>query len=55
MLYKVKALHSFEAESPEELGFKHGDVIEVIREIDENWMEGTMKGRKGIFPKNHVV
>ncbi|KAJ3137434.1 hypothetical protein HK100_000647 [Physocladia obscura] len=35
-----------------DLAFKIGDMIEVIAEVDENWMSGTFQGRTGIFPTN---
>lgn len=49
-----KALYDFEPLNPGELGFKEGEVIEITRRIDENWFEGTIHGRVGIFPTNYV-
>ncbi|KRT84805.1 SH3 domain-containing protein [Oryctes borbonicus] len=32
------------------LAFNKGDIINVIRRVDENWAEGKLDGRIGIFP-----
>lgn len=32
------------------LAFSKGDVITVIRRVDENWAEGKLDDRIGIFP-----
>ena len=37
-----------------ELSFESGDVIGLIRQVDENWFKGECGGRRGIFPVNHV-
>ncbi len=37
-----------------EIGFKKGDVLQLLRQIDENWYEGEFNGQVGIFPVNYV-
>ena len=45
-----KAIHEFTGENPGELHFGVGDVIEVLRQIDDNWSEGRINDVIGIFP-----
>ena len=47
-------MYDFEANEPTELGFKEGDLIILNKKIDENWFEGTLNGRTGIFPISYV-
>ncbi|CAG9759849.1 unnamed protein product [Ceutorhynchus assimilis] len=50
---QCKALYDFRMSNDEEegcLAFGKGDVINVIRRVDENWAEGKLDGRIGIFP-----
>ena len=37
-----------------ELSFKKGDVLTLTRTVDQNWLEGTLNGKTGIFPNNFV-
>ena len=31
-----------------------GDIVTLIRRIDENWLEGRIGQRQGIFPASYV-
>lgn len=50
---QCKALYDFRMDNDEEEGclrFRKGDILTVIRRVDENWAEGKLDGRIGIFP-----
>ncbi|CAG2104394.1 unnamed protein product, partial [Medioppia subpectinata] len=50
---KCRAMYDFEAQSPDELSFKEGDVIELKSKVDSNWFEGILYGKSGLFPVLH--
>lgn len=52
---RVRALYTFEATDPEDLGFNKGEVIKVHDKRYKDWWRGELKGRTGIFPVNYVV
>lgn len=50
---QCKALYDFRMTNDDEEGcltFMKGDIISVIRRVDENWAEGKLDGKIGIFP-----
>ena len=45
----------YEAELPDELSIRAGDVITAVRQMEGGWWEGTSKtGKRGLFPDNFV-
>ncbi|CAL8399131.1 unnamed protein product [Arctogadus glacialis] len=44
----------YEAQQPDELSLRLGDVIINIRRDDGGWWEGELDGRRGFFPDNFV-
>ncbi|KAG8238552.1 hypothetical protein J437_LFUL018454 [Ladona fulva] len=50
---QCKALYDFKMTNDDEEGcltFKKGEILTVIRRVDENWAEGKLVDRIGIFP-----
>ncbi|KAL3116675.1 hypothetical protein niasHT_000753 [Heterodera trifolii] len=50
----VQALFDFTPQEAGELGFQRGDIITVTKREDENWWEGTLNNRTGVFPATYV-
>lgn len=53
-LERVRARYDFKAQTKKELNLFKGDVITVLRRIDENWLEGRSTEKIGIFPSSYV-
>lgn len=53
---RVTAIHPFQGQIPCDLSFKPGDEIVVTTRTDtqNDWWEGRLKGKTGIFPANFV-
>ncbi|XP_013401503.1 arf-GAP with SH3 domain, ANK repeat and PH domain-containing protein 2-like, partial [Lingula anatina] len=54
---KCRALYDCDADNDDELSFKEGEIIILLREEDEDWWEGEVDGephRKGLFPASFV-
>ncbi|XP_014017518.1 neutrophil cytosol factor 2 isoform X2 [Salmo salar] len=50
ILYHMVALYDYAAEGPEDLEFSEGDTIDILSEVNEEWLEGHCAGNIGIFP-----
>ncbi|XP_021528622.1 dynamin-binding protein isoform X1 [Aotus nancymaae] len=48
------ALYRFQALEPNELDFEVGDKIRILATLEDGWLEGSLKGRTGIFPYRFV-
>lgn len=46
----MKATHDYTASQPDELSFRAGSLIAIKRKINEEWSEGRIGQRSGIFP-----
>ncbi|CAE7097806.1 unnamed protein product [Rhizoctonia solani] len=38
----------------DDLSFRTGDVIQIVKEDNADWWTGRLNGREGMFPVNHV-
>lgn len=45
---------SYQANEPDELEIRKGDVIKDIKVIPGGWWEGTLRDKRGMFPDNFV-
>ncbi|PYH43323.1 formin-binding protein HOF1 [Aspergillus saccharolyticus JOP 1030-1] len=57
ILHFARAMYSYTAAIPEELGFSKGDVLSVIRLQDDGWWEAeitTTRSRTGLVPSNYL-
>ncbi|XP_034548125.1 NADPH oxidase activator 1-like isoform X2 [Notolabrus celidotus] len=50
ILCQMVALYDYSAEGPEDLEFSEGDTIDILGEVNEEWLEGHCAGNIGIFP-----
>ncbi|CAG9858074.1 unnamed protein product [Phyllotreta striolata] len=51
---QARAKYNFVAQTHLELSLAKGELVTITRKVDENWYEGKIGGRKGIFPANYV-
>ncbi|KFP92100.1 NADPH oxidase activator 1, partial [Apaloderma vittatum] len=51
VLYRMLAQHSYPAQGPGDLEFSKGDVLDILSEVNKDWLEGCCNGKTGIFPK----
>ncbi|KAJ9258553.1 hypothetical protein DTO195F2_5206 [Paecilomyces variotii] len=57
ILHFARAMYSYSAAIPEELGFSKGDILAVIRMQDDGWWEAEVtgsRGRPGLVPSNYL-
>ncbi|XP_031156772.1 NADPH oxidase activator 1-like isoform X1 [Sander lucioperca] len=50
ILYQMVALYDYNAQGTEDLEFSEGDTIDILGEVNEEWLEGHCAGNIGIFP-----
>lgn len=49
----VKALYDFPGTAADELPLRAGQVVEVKKEVSDDWWIGEFEGRSGLFPKTY--
>ena len=50
----VEVEFDYEAELPDELTIKAGEIVKDVKKMDGGWWEGTLNGKRGVFPDNFV-
>lgn len=48
------ALYEFRAIEPGELDFDVGDRIRIVGTLEDGWLEGQVRGQRGVFPHRFV-
>lgn len=51
----ARALYDFEALEDDELGFRTGEVVEVLDSSNPCWWTGFLNNKLGLFPANYVA
>lgn len=51
---KCTALYAYTAADSDELSFKEGDILYIVKEDPSGWWNGICKGKAGLFPSNYV-
>ncbi|CAL1546145.1 unnamed protein product [Lymnaea stagnalis] len=49
-----RARYNFTGQSSVELSLRKGEFVTLLRRVDDNWLEGRVGGRQGIFPVAYV-
>ena len=53
-MVEVEVEFDYEAELPDELSIKTGDIVKDVKRMEGGWWEGILNGRRGVFPDNFV-
>ena len=48
------SIYNFVPQFENELGFNEGDMVFLLRHVDNDWSEGEMDGQRGIFPRSYI-
>ena len=49
-----KGMFDYNSDVPSDLSFNTGDVIKVRKKVGDEWIEGELNGRVGMFPAAYV-
>lgn len=48
------ALYDFSATHPNDLALKEGDVVQLVKKVNDDWLEGRIGNRQGMFPLSFI-
>jgi len=51
---RAKALYDYPGQTADELTFREGDIITIIKKDPGGWWEGELNGQRGWIPANYV-
>ena len=46
----MKAMYDFEGEDDDDLSFKVGDIVHIIKQCEDGWAQGIKNGKLGYVP-----
>ena len=49
-----RALFDFVAQEDNELSFNRGDLIKITDSTNQDWWNGKIDNREGMFPANYI-
>ncbi|XP_064636189.1 E3 ubiquitin-protein ligase SH3RF1-like isoform X2 [Lineus longissimus] len=50
----AKAVYNYDGTDPGDLSFKKNDLINLQKQVDDNWLHGELNGQLGFFPASYV-
>jgi len=50
----ARALYDYQGQTGEELSFREGDMVAIVKKDPGGWWEGELQGRRGWLPANYV-
>lgn len=50
----VKAEYDYDAKDDDELSFKEGDILTIVKMESDGWCTGRLRGKNGLFPASFV-
>eukprot|EP00095_Tigriopus_kingsejongensis_P008936 maker-scaffold199_size265817-snap-gene-1.48 protein:Tk08936 transcript:maker-scaffold199_size265817-snap-gene-1.48-mRNA-1 annotation:"low quality protein: sh3 domain-containing kinase-binding protein 1" len=53
-MVEVEVEFDYDAELADELTIRSGEIIAEVKQMDGGWWEGSLRGRRGLFPDNFV-
>lgn len=53
-LLVLQALYDYRANYEDELSFSEAMIIPLVRQVDSDWWEGLIDGKKGLIPANYI-
>uniref|UniRef100_UPI00358DDCED SH3 domain-containing kinase-binding protein 1-like isoform X2 n=1 Tax=Myxine glutinosa TaxID=7769 RepID=UPI00358DDCED len=51
---QCEVVFSYAPQNEDELPLFAGDIIDITKEVEEGWWEGSLNGQTGVFPSNFV-
>uniref|UniRef100_A0A8C4R0T8 SH3-domain kinase binding protein 1 n=1 Tax=Eptatretus burgeri TaxID=7764 RepID=A0A8C4R0T8_EPTBU len=51
---RCEVVFSYAPQNEDELQLFVGDIIDITKEVEEGWWEGSLNGQTGVFPSNFV-